>query len=200
MYRNSTEVGELSEQRRGPGRPRLSEVDQRILDAATGLLRELGPAAVHIDAVAGRSGVARTTVYRRYRDRRELLAATLERVTDPGGPPLEGGPEDKLRRVLERVRTVIEEGLGRGGVAAVLTGADPEFTQALRTALARRLDPLMQEMASDAAQGVLRPDVDPDALVNLAFGSYLAELLRYGEERPDWLDRTVELLHRAAGG
>jgi len=200
VYRNSTEVGELSEPRRGPGRPRLSEVDERILDAATDLLRDLGPGAVHIDAVASRSGVARTTVYRRYRDRRELLAATLERVTDPGGPPLEGGPEDKLRRVLERVRTVIEEGLGRGGVAAVLTGADPEFTQALRTALARRLDPLMQEMASDAAQGVLRPDVDPDALVNLAFGSYLAELLRYGEERPDWLDRTVELLHRAAGG
>jgi AcrR family transcriptional regulator len=184
-------------QRRGRGRPRRSEVDDRILEAAAALLRERGPTSVHIDAVAGRSGVARTTIYRRHRDRRELLEATLARVTDKGGPPVEGGVEDKLRLVLERVREVIEEGLGRGGVAAVLTGADPEFTDALRTALADRLDPLMQAMADDPA---LRGDLDPDAFVNLAFGSYLGELLRYGEERPDWLDRTAQLLLRAVRG
>jgi hypothetical protein len=121
--------------------------------------------------------------------------ATMRRVTDQGGPPVEGDVEDKLRLVLERVRHVIEEGLGRGGLAAVLTGADPEFAHALRTALAGHLDPLMRAMSEDPS---LRPDLDPDALVNLAFGGYLGELLRYGEERPDWLDRTVELLERAA--
>jgi AcrR family transcriptional regulator len=177
------------------GRPRQADVDQRILDAAAAVLRESGPAAVHVDAVAGRSGVARTTIYRRHRDRGELLTATLTRVTDQGAPPVEGDVHAKIRQVLERVRTVIESGLGRGGVAAVLADADPEFTQALRTALATHLEPLMRAMADDPA---LRPGLDPDAFVNLAFGGYLGELLRYGEERPDWLDRTVELLERAA--
>jgi AcrR family transcriptional regulator len=185
----------MTEQPQRRGRPRQTEVDQRILDAAAATLRERGPAAVHIDEVASRSGVARTTIYRRYRDRAELLTATMRRVTDQGGPPVEGDVEDKLRLVLERVRDVIEEGVGRGGLAAVLTGADPEFAQALRTALAGHLDPLMRAMSEDPS---LRPDLNPDALVNLAFGGYLGELLRYGEERPDWLDRTVELLHRAA--
>jgi AcrR family transcriptional regulator len=180
--------------RRGRGRPRRSETDESILDTAAALLRERGPASVHFDAVAGRSGVARTTIYRRYRDRRELLVATLDRVTDKGGPPVEGTVEDKLRRVLGRVREVIESGIGRGGVASVLTDADPEFTEALRAALASRLEPLMQAMRHDPA---VRRELDPDAFVNLAFGSYLGELLRYGEERPDWLDRTVEVLLRA---
>ena len=177
------------------GRPRQGDVDRRILDAAAATLRELGPAAVHIDAVASRSGVARTTIYRRYRDRAELLTATMREVTDQGGPPVGGDVEDKLRVVLERVREVIEDGVGRGGLAAVLAGADPELARALRTALAGQLEPLMRAMAEDPS---LRPDLDPDALVNLAFGSYLGELLRYGDERPDWLDRTVELLHHAA--
>jgi AcrR family transcriptional regulator len=185
----------VTEQPPRRGRPRTAEVDQRILDAAAATLRELGPGAVHIDAVSSRSGVARTTIYRRYRDRGELLTATLAHVTDQGGPPVEGDVRDKIRLVLERVRDVIERGLGRGGVASVLTGADPEFTRALRTALAGHLEPLMQAMADDPA---LRPGLDPDAFVNLAFGAYLGELLRYGEERPDWLDRTVALLDRAA--
>src|SRR5687768_4168644 len=98
------------------GRPRQADVDRRILEAAAATLRELGPSAVHIDAVASRSGVARTTIYRRYQDRAELLTATMHQVTDQGGPPVEGDVEDKLRLVLGRVRDVIEEGLGRGGL------------------------------------------------------------------------------------
>ena len=39
----------------------------------------------------------------------------------------------------------------------------------------------------------------PDGVDEADFiGAYLGELLRYGEERPDWIDRTVELLERAA--
>lgn len=179
------------------GRPRRAETDARILAAARELLRDRGPAGVHIDAVAERSGVARTTIYRRHRDRRELLAATLDSVTDQGRPSAEGTVRDKLVWMLERVREVLDVGIGRGGVAAVLVDADPDFTQALRTSLAARLDSVMDAMAEDAEAELLHRHVDPDALVNVAFGAYLGELLRYGEERDDWLERTTALLERA---
>lgn len=190
----------MSEARPSRGRPRRADVDDRILEAAGALLRERGPGAVHVDAVATRSGVARTTIYRRYSGRRDLLAAALARVTDSGPVPVGPDVQEKLRQVLERVRAVIDTGVGRGGVAAVITDADPEFTQALRAALSGLLEPLMLAMSADAEQGLLREDVDPDALMNLAFGSYLGELLRYGEERADWLDRTAVLLEHAARG
>jgi AcrR family transcriptional regulator len=179
------------------GRPRASDVDDRILATARTLLREGGPRAVHIDAVAARSGIARTTIYRRYRDRRQLLSATMEQVTDQGAPPQEGDLEDKVRWVLERAREVVTRGIGRGGVAAVLTDADPDFTDALRASLSTHLQPVTDAMTSDAARGLLRRDVDPDGVVDLAFGACLAELLRYGEERADWIERTTALLARA---
>ena len=56
---------------------RRAETEERILAAASDLLREQGPEAVNVAAVAARSGIARTTIYRRYRDRLELLQAAL---------------------------------------------------------------------------------------------------------------------------
>ena len=57
------------------GRPRDPHTDELITQATLDLLRERGPSAVHVDAVAARSGVARTTIYRRYSDREALIRA-----------------------------------------------------------------------------------------------------------------------------
>ncbi|MDH2390610.1 helix-turn-helix domain containing protein [Streptomyces sp. HNM0663] len=58
-----------------PGRPRSSEASGRILRATVELLAEGGTAGVSVDAVAARAGVSRPTVYRRWKDRTELIAA-----------------------------------------------------------------------------------------------------------------------------
>jgi AcrR family transcriptional regulator len=176
------------------------ETDRLIRDAALALLRTEGPAAVNIDAVAARSGVARTTIYRRYRSRTELLTALLDELVAaslPAPAPALPVPE-KLRWVLERILLVLEEGIGRGGTAAVLTGSDPAFTDALRERLSDRLELLEQAMSDDIDAGRLSARVDPDTLVGLLFGAYLGELLRYGEPRAGWAERTVELLAPAA--
>ena len=178
----------------GRGRPRRAETDRQILEAATGLLRERGPAAVNIDAVAARSGVARTTIYRRYRDRDELVAAVLDELVETGAPTPDLPVPDKLRWVLERVLVLLEHGIGRGGTAALLTDSDPGFTEALRARLDAQLTRLARAMADDVAAGRLDPRVDPDTLVGLLFGAYLDEVLRYGGPRAGWADRTVDLL------
>lgn len=176
------------------GRPRLVDTDRRILDAAKALLRAHGPAAVNIDAVAAASGVARTTIYRRYRSRDELVVALLSEVVATGVPAPALPLREKLHWFLEHVLLVLEEGIGRGGTAAVLTDSDPAFTEALRSQLADRLRALEAVMAGDVEAGRLRADVEPDAVVGMLVGAYLGELLRYGEPRPGWADRTVALL------
>jgi AcrR family transcriptional regulator len=176
------------------GRPRLEETDRRILQAAVELLREGGPAAVNIDSVAARSGVARTTIYRRHRSRSELMTAVLDELIEAPLPPPELSIADKLRWVLERVSGVLDHGLGRGGVGAVLADSEPEFTVALRTRIADQLLPLTDMMAADITTGQLAAHVDPDTLVGLLFGAQLAEVLRFGTPRPGWTDRTVDLL------
>jgi AcrR family transcriptional regulator len=181
----------------GRGRPRRAETDRLIRDAALGLLRTQGPGAVNIDAVAVRSGVARTTIYRRFRSRDELMTNLLDELVDAEMPAPTLAVPDKLRWVLQRILAMLEHGIGRGGTAAVLTNSDPAFTSALRDRLARQLGVLAEAMAADIESGRLRVGVDPDTLVGLLFGAYLSEVLRYGDPRPDWADRTVALLTAA---
>jgi AcrR family transcriptional regulator len=65
------------------GRPRDPENDAAILDAALDLLIERGAAGTSIEAVAQRAGVAKLTVYRRWRAKEDLLMAALERARNP---------------------------------------------------------------------------------------------------------------------
>jgi AcrR family transcriptional regulator len=194
-HSNRYEVGAMIHNEQvGRGRPRRPETDDRIVNATLDLIREQGTAAVNVAAVAARSGVAKTTIYRRYRDREELLRAALRPVTHHGKPPEEMPLKEKIIWVLTRARDVLATGVGPGGVAAVLTNSDPGFSSALRDSLTSALRPLQQQIAADISDGHLAAHVDADILLNLILGAYLAEQLRYGAARPQWLERTAELL------
>ncbi len=178
----------------GRGRPRLESTGQRIIETALELLREKGPAAVSIDSVAARSGVARTTIYRRYRGRDELMTAVLERLIDPAPltPDLPVG--EKLRWVLDRISDILENRLGPGATAAIIANSDPTFTAAVRARLATRLSTLADLMALDIKAGLLRASIDPDTVLSVLVGAYLAEVLRFGTPRDGWTDRALELV------
>lgn len=57
------------------GRPRDPSRDQAILEATIELLAEVGYDGTSIDAVAGRAGVSKPTIYRRWPEGKEQLAA-----------------------------------------------------------------------------------------------------------------------------
>ncbi|MFI6677318.1 TetR/AcrR family transcriptional regulator [Kribbella sp. NPDC050470] len=176
------------------GRPRLESTDQRIIEAAMELLKEKGPAAVNIDATAARSGVARTTIYRRYRSRDELMTTVLEHLIDPAPLAPDLPVAEKLRWVLDRISDILENRLGPGGAAAVIADSDPVFTAAVRARLATRMGALADLMNLDISTGRLRETVDPDTVLGMLVGSYLAEVLRFGSPRAGWTDRAVEFL------
>ena len=79
----------MAEQTRRRGRPRQPQTDARVLTAAAELLREKGPKGVTIEAVAARSAVARTTIYRRFASRHELITAVTGSLVDRPLPPPE---------------------------------------------------------------------------------------------------------------
>jgi AcrR family transcriptional regulator len=178
----------------GRGRPRLESTDQRIFEAARELLRSKGPAAVNIDSVAAHSGVARTTIYRRYRGRDELMHAILEHLIDPAplAPDLE--VSEKLRWVMDQISDILENRLGPGATAAIIADSDPEFTAAVRSRLAIRLNALADLMRIDIKAGRLQAKTDPDTVLGILVGAYLAEVLRFGSPRKGWMDRATALL------
>ena len=58
--------------------PRVSRTRAAVLRAATDLLVEGGPYAVTIDAIVARSGVAKSTIYRHWQSRDEVLLSVIE--------------------------------------------------------------------------------------------------------------------------
>lgn len=195
----STDVPDRAARRPGRGRPRSTSTDDRIVDATLALLREHGPSSVNVASVAARSGVARTTIYRRFRDRKDLLEAALRPVTDRGTPPDAASVREKVEWLLDRTQEVLAGSIGLGGVAAVVAGTDPEFSAALRASLSAGLEPIGRQVATDVAEGRLAPHADPELVLDLVLGAYLAEVVRHGAPQSDWVSGTADLLTAALG-
>lgn len=60
------------------GRPRDPELEGRVFDTAVALYAEGGWAAFTFEAIARRSGVGKSSLYRRWPSRAELLVSTFE--------------------------------------------------------------------------------------------------------------------------
>jgi AcrR family transcriptional regulator len=181
----------------GPGRPRRQETDRNIHQAALRLLREGGPAAVTVEAVAAGSGVAKTTIYRRYADREAVLRAALTAAIGEPGEPVGTTPREKIRWALDQTWHQMAGVLGRGGLAAILGKPDPRFTDLFRSVLDPYHDALIDLIRADITAGQLRPDLDPDTVVSLLVGAYLGEMVRRGRVDKQFSERCVDLIWMA---
>lgn len=173
--------------------------DERITEATLRLLREGGPRAVTVEAVAETSGVAKTTIYRRHANRREMLQAALVTLAETPTPAPEVPTRDKVRWAVSSARHALEEVLGLSSAAAILADEDPEFTESVRAVLTPHTAALTSLMQAAVAAGNVRAEVDHDVVLSLMVGAYLGEQLRFGRIRDEWLDHTVDVLWSGIG-
>ncbi|PGH48233.1 TetR/AcrR family transcriptional regulator [Streptomyces sp. Ru87] len=97
---------------RRTGRPRNAEVDRAILAATRSALVELGWSKLSLGDVAARAGVAKTTLYRRWAGKNELVvdavAVTFDELELPDRGSLRADVEGvvlQFARLLERPET-----------------------------------------------------------------------------------------------
>lgn len=172
--------------------------------AALRLLAERGPARVTIESVADCSGVAKTTIYRRFRNRRELLRHALHSVAAIPEPAADLPIVERVIVLLDQFRLGIEEVVGLRVVATLLLEADdPEFADTFRAqVLAPRLELLLRVFQEGVAAGELRAEVDYRRVVDLLVGSYFARHAIDGGVERDWprsaLDLVLPTILRAA--
>ena len=62
---------------RAPGRPRDARVDALVLETALAMLAEVGPTGLSVEEVAARAGVGKSTIYRRWPTKDDLVVASL---------------------------------------------------------------------------------------------------------------------------
>ena len=84
--------------------PRIAKTHAAVMTAATELLVEGGPEALTVDGVVARSGVAKSTVYRHWATRDDLVADVFDNCApevDEPDPSLPAG--DALRALTQQL-------------------------------------------------------------------------------------------------
>ena len=187
--------------RRG-GRPRSSEAELAILQATRELLVEAGVRGLTIEKVAARAGVAKTTIYRRWRDKDELaLAVVLDMVEQVVQLPVLG---DTRAELLAFVNAAVEV-LGSTLMGRVMQGlvsdlaTDPDLALAFRERVVSVRDAEVERLIERGiARGDLRPDTDPETAHELLIGPVYYRLLLTGQPlNPAFARRTVDAVMRA---
>ncbi len=183
-----------------PGRPRSPAAGRAILDAALRLLGEHGYAAMSVEGVAAAAGAGKATIYRRYRDKKELvMAAMATLIADTGPPPDTGDTRADLVALLAQVQRLLMTGpvLPMAGTVLVEERRNPDLLEQFREAAIRpgraRLRPVLQR---GVQRGHVRPDIDLESVVDVLTGVFFARHLAGRDAPPERLDSVVELLWR----
>ncbi|WP_181772171.1 TetR/AcrR family transcriptional regulator [Amycolatopsis pittospori] len=180
--------------------PRKAEA---IFAATLGLLAEHGYEKLAIEAVAARSGVNKTTLYRWWPSKDALLAAALR---DSDLFTLDVPDTGSLRGDLLAVATHIFRLLTSEHTAPVVTATltagprRPELGDVSRSFFADRMareEPIFERAV---ARGELRAGADPVVVMDLLAGAiWFRLLLRGGEADPKFLEKAVDTVLNGAG-
>jgi AcrR family transcriptional regulator len=184
---------------RAPGRPRDERASRAITAAARRQLAELGYARLSMESVAAEAGVARATVYRRYRDKADLVTAA---IADAEGslPPAGEDPRQDLARFLAQFDARFAEHCLE--VLGALLGAR-EDPRALALHRRRVIEPRLAhargllERARDLGQ--LDADADLDLALQMLVGAVFARRVAGARSSRGWAERAVDLVWAGMG-
>jgi AcrR family transcriptional regulator len=202
----ATATGGSGEAKRGRGRPRLASTDDRILGATLELLQSGGAGQVTIDAVAARSGAAKSTIYRRWpslenlivdalrlalRGRRDQVDEIREFDSRQGSP---------VRGAARQVLSLVREPLFQSSfptMARILLG-DRSIADRFRASVFAPLRTIRRDELLDMmANGAVRPDVDPDLVLDMINGAVLYRALMAEPLDEDVVDRIADIVRRS---
>jgi AcrR family transcriptional regulator len=178
---------------RGPGRPLDPEVDRAILAAAGEILVRDGFQNMTLPRVAAAAGVAKTTVYRRYRSTVELVLAAINHLNTGAPAPNTGSAHDDLVTVLDFARLRFD--LSITGTLLTEERERPELLEAARRQMiVPAIDRFRRVLRAGIQRGELRSDLDVDAAAHALLGSFFIRYLEHGRPRPQWAEGIVETL------
>jgi AcrR family transcriptional regulator len=187
--------------RTGERRARLGGRSERVvravLRAAAAELARTGYAALRVEDVAERAGVNKTTVYRRWPTKADLVSATLRSMSNvPSELPDSGSLRRDLLTMLEAAisRATIPEGLG---IVRVIMAelADPEVAAIARALRDEHHAPWHALFARAVQRGELPLGSDVELMVEMILSTVFNRLLRLREPIDDaFLEAVVELV------
>jgi AcrR family transcriptional regulator len=180
------------------GRPRDEQATRAIAEAALRQLDELGYAQMSMESVANEAGVSRATVYRRHKDKADLITAAI--ACNVGGKFSDrpsGNPREELVEYLDQ----FDRRFGEGCIEVIGTLlASHEEREGLALHRQRIVEPRLAHarglLVRAQELGVLAADIDVDLAVEMLAGSVFARRIHGTASSLDWAQRAVDMIWR----
>lgn len=178
------------------GRPRDPDTDRTILRATFSQLIDVGYGALSIESVAAAAGVAKTTIYRRWPAKRELVVAALGTETPFAPPP----PDIDSRQALDlfvrqAIGMLVDSGAIRIlGSLLVEEQREPGLLEIFRERILGPRRGMVEGMLRrGVARGEIRPDIDPLVVTEMVAGAVFGHHAILGLRATDaWIDALVD--------
>ncbi|MBZ6247701.1 MULTISPECIES: TetR/AcrR family transcriptional regulator [Streptomyces] len=193
------------------GRPRSAAADTAILAATRAALVDLGWSKLTLGDVATRAGVAKTTLYRRWAGKNELVVDAVAELFDELELPDSGSLAADIEGVVLQFATILARPEAASGLMAVVAEStrDGALRERIRTSIVERQKRLVLEGRARAeARGELPPEPDAgqagrtvDLIFDLVAGAVVHRtLVSAGAADEEWVrDLSRVLLTGLAG-
>jgi AcrR family transcriptional regulator len=157
-----------------PADPRVSRTRATVLTAGIDLLAERGYPGFSIDAIVARTGVAKTTIYRHWPSRGELLIAVIMQLDGDTPLPDSGSARtDLLTYFAGRVQVARNRQWQRCMPALVAAAAlDPALARIIASLTARYLGQVQTLLARGRDRGELRPGLNLELAASAMVGTF----------------------------
>ncbi|MBK8993941.1 MAG: TetR/AcrR family transcriptional regulator [Gammaproteobacteria bacterium] len=165
------------------GRPRSLESEQAILDATMELLSELGYRGVTVDAIAARAGASKSTIYRRWPTKENLVIAAFGQ-TPLLTPPPRGDVIEQLVEVINQFARAMQD-TPLGGVLPALVAEraqNPSLDEALGPLVRQRRQTAVDILKQAVARGELPRGINHELAVDLLTGPVLQRIMVMGQK------------------
>ncbi|WP_414565490.1 MULTISPECIES: TetR/AcrR family transcriptional regulator [unclassified Anabaena] len=166
--------------KKSPGRPRSTQSHQAMLEATLELLAEVGFEAMSIEAIAVRAKVGKTTIYRRYSSKEELVADAIESIRQEVVIADTGNLWSDIETLIENAAQITLNPLGRQTVAMIISSASYS-SQFAQIYWKKYLQPRKQAFAvvleRAKARNEIHKDLDPGLVFDAISGIMLYALI-----------------------
>ena len=195
---------------RKPGRPRSAQAHKAILDATLVLLAEEGFQGLSIEAVADKAGVGKTTIYRRWDSKDELVIDAIREVQINLSIVNTGNFRDDLMTLFKNAyqSMMIQPLLGQ--LALKFMGeyqTNPEIFQVfLKQVLIPRFQQFGQMVEGAQAREEIRGDIDPTLVIELIGGALYFHWIMTRFLKPssafspdEWVEKLIDAVMQGIG-
>ncbi len=165
-----------------------------VLKATGEELNAVGYAALRVEDVAERAGVNKTSIYRRWPTKDQLVIDALRHVYEEQQfiPDTGDLREDMLQYIRHMIKQV-KNPIPRGAMVTLHNCSDPAIMPIARELLARARDVRVQIVQHGIERGELPATVDPEIISDLFSAPILRRLLTFGESvKPQYIEYVID--------